>query len=212
MWLRRINPWVFFIESAFSSPWFFFLDLCSPERFSDLVLLLLLLIFGFLILLLLSILGFSSSSPSSLVIFFGTRVSCGKNLSISAIKTRVFETRFFHRTRASDARDVIFLISSQFLQTNYILRQTPVILQIASVCKREIYSQFRIPYFEWSQVHIWFHFLESKSVWFARPRTDYLCFQFFFFFFNQRTVHGTWIVQSTYKQYFQAWTVIFYCF
>ena len=84
-------------------------DLRSPERFSDLVLLLLLPIFGS-----------SSSSPSSFIYFsrtwvFKTRIPCDENLSMSAIRTQVFETRFFHRTRASDARDVMFLFFSPVL-------------------------------------------------------------------------------------------------
>ena len=113
--LVSFSPWFFFFGSArdssssnlrspardSSSP-----GLRSLERFLDLVLLLLLPIYGS-----------SSSLPSSFVIFFGTRVfktrvSCGKNLSISTIRTRVFETWFLHRTQASDAQDVIFLISS----------------------------------------------------------------------------------------------------
>ena len=101
-------------------------DLRSPERFSDLVLLLLL-----------PISGSSSSSPSSFIYFsrtwvFKTRVPCDENFSMSAIRTRVFVTRFFHKTRASNARDGMFLIFSRFLLTNYIVGQTPVILQIAS--------------------------------------------------------------------------------
>ena len=82
--------------------------------------LLLLPIFGSLVLLLLPISGSSSSLPS-LFVFFGTQVPCGKNLSISAIRTRVFEARFFHWTWACKAQDVIFLISFRFLLTNYIL-------------------------------------------------------------------------------------------
>ena len=55
---------------------------------------------------LLPISGSSSSLPSSFVFFFGTqvfktRVPCGKTLSISTIRTRVFKAQFFHRTQAS---------------------------------------------------------------------------------------------------------------
>ena len=89
------------------------------------------------VLLLLPISGSSSSLPSSFIYFsrtwvFKTRVPCDENFSMSAIRTRVFVTRFFHKTRASDARDGMFLIFSRFLLTNYIVGQTPVILQIAS--------------------------------------------------------------------------------
>ena len=89
------------------------------------------------VLLLLPISGSSSSLPSSFVFFFGTqvfktRVPCGKTLSISTIKTRVFKAQFFHRTRASKSLDVIFLIYFLFLLTNYIVWQTPAILKITS--------------------------------------------------------------------------------
>ena len=128
--LHRINQWFFFVEYAFSSPWFFFVrSAFSREVFgsgtsassSH---------FGSPILLFLPISGSSSLSSSSFVFFFGTRVPCGKNLSISVIRTQVFEAQFFHQTRASQAWDVIFLISFQFLLTNYIVWQTPTILQI----------------------------------------------------------------------------------
>ena len=80
--------------------------------------------------------GSSSSSSSSFFFFFywtwvlNTRVSCGKNISMSAIKTRVFEAWFLHWTRASKAWDVILLNSFQFLLTNNIVWQTHATMQI----------------------------------------------------------------------------------
>ena len=89
----------------------------------------------------------TSSSPSFLVLHlhrhlhcsaslelesFKTQVPCGKNISMSAIRTQVFKAQFFRRTWASQAQDVILLISFQFLLTNYIVWQTNAILQITS--------------------------------------------------------------------------------
>ena len=127
--LLSFSPWFFFVRSAFSSPWLFL-------RFLDLVLLLLLPLFYF-IFRCISGSSSSSSSSSSLLCFsrtrvFKTRVPCGKNISMSAIKTRVFKAQFFRRTWASQAWDVILLISFQFLLTNYIVWQTNAILQITS--------------------------------------------------------------------------------
>ena len=86
-----------------------------------------------LVLHLLPISGSSSSSPSSFVLFFGTRV---------------FATRFFHQTQASKAWDVIFLIYLWFLLTNYIVWQTPAILKIT--------SDYLIHGFDWWPMYLGF--------------------------------------------------------
>ena len=102
-------------------------DLHSPERFLDLVLLLLLPLFCFFLFLVLHLHCHLCSSSS--LELKSLRL---EYLSISATRTRVLEAWFFHRTRATQAQDVIFLISFKFLLTNYILWQTAAILQITS--------------------------------------------------------------------------------
>ena len=117
------------------------LDLRSPQRFSNLVLLLLPLFYFFE-----SVFSkkafrsstsslISGSSSSSFFFFYGTRVlktwiPCGKNITMSAIRTWVFKAQFLPRTRASKAWDVIFLNSFQFVLTNYVVWQTYATLQI----------------------------------------------------------------------------------
>ena len=101
-------------------------DLHSPKRFLNLVLLLLLPLFWFFGSAFSrevfksgasSFISGSSSSSSSFFFFYGTRVfktqvPYGKNISMLAIKTRVFEAQFLRRTRALKAWDVILLNSS----------------------------------------------------------------------------------------------------
>ena len=63
---------------------------------------------------------------------FKTRVPCGKNISMFAIRTRGFEARFLHWTRASKTQEAILQTSSWFLLTNDILWQSHATLQIPS--------------------------------------------------------------------------------
>ena len=81
------------------------------------------------------IFGSSFSSSSSFFFFYKTWflktwIPCGKNITMSAIRTWVFKAQFLPRTRASKAWDVIFLNSFQFVLTNYVVWQTYATLQI----------------------------------------------------------------------------------
>ena len=124
--LLCVLPWVVFFLQFLQIFIVFFLFLCG--------------LFFFLC-------GFFSSSSISLesqifivffkfiFFFYGTRVPCGKNISMFAIRTRGFEARFLHWTRASKAWDVILENSFQFLLTNDIVWQTHSTLQITSLLR-----------------------------------------------------------------------------